>query len=166
MTYQHLTEIPVEKLQELLSRSALTLDGLWFLAAEEKYGLEAAIELDTKVWERFMPIHAKRVARTFGVTESGISGLAKVFELDPLWVSFKPEVERLADNGVVLRMTDCPPQRARVRDGRGEFPCKPVGIACFAGLLQAFAPEAKVSCLVCPPDPHPAEVWCAWKFEI
>ena len=30
-------------------------DGCWFLAAEEKYGLETAMMLDAASWQRFAP---------------------------------------------------------------------------------------------------------------
>ena len=153
------------KTLKLFSRSMVTLDGLWFLAVEDKYGLETAMELDKKVWESFPPTHLKRVAKAFSVTEGGIAGFIRVFELDSLWIIFKPVIQRIDGGSLILRCTDCPPQKARIRDGRGEFPCKPVGVSCFGNMVKAFAPEARVSCIVCPADPHPQDVWCEWKIE-
>ena len=141
------------------------MDGLWFLAVEDKYGLETAIELDKKVWESFPPIHLRRIAKAFSVTEGGIAGFIRVFELDPLWIIFKPVVQWTDEGSLILRFTDCPPQRARIREGKGEFPCKPVGIASFDSMIKTFAPKAKLSCVVCPPDPHPQDTWCEWKIE-
>ena len=158
--------VSVEKMLQVPCRSLITMDGLWFLAVEEAYGLEKAIELDIKVWDRFMPIHSRRVARTCGLSQKGILALLQVIEVDPLWVQFKPEFVVADETRGVLRFTDCPPQRARVRDGKGEFPCKPVGIACFESMLRTFAPEAELNCVVCPPDPHPRHIWCEWEFKL
>ena len=158
-------DISHEKMANLFARSMMTMDGLWFLAAEERYGLEKAIEMDSKVWERFMPIHIKRVMKTFDITESGIIGLFKAFEIDPMWTIFKPVIPEVTESKGVLRMTDCPPQKARVRDGRGEFPCKDVGISCFKSLIKDFIPDGQLRCVVCPPDPHPEDVWCEWEFS-
>jgi len=50
-----LEELPRETLIELArmyARNWQTLDGLWFGNVEAQYGLEAAIKLDLKNWER------------------------------------------------------------------------------------------------------------------
>jgi hypothetical protein len=36
---------------EMFARNWLAHDGCWFVAAEEKLGLESAIELDARAWE-------------------------------------------------------------------------------------------------------------------
>ena len=46
------SSIPTEKLVELCSRSAYTLDGLWFTLVEEKFGRDTALEIDVEVWRR------------------------------------------------------------------------------------------------------------------
>ena len=43
------------KLIDIHAKSWLAHDGCWFLAIEEKHGLEEAIAIDTKSWERFSP---------------------------------------------------------------------------------------------------------------
>lgn len=161
------SQIPVEKLVELCSRSAYTLDGLWFTLVEEKFGLDAALEIDTEVWRRLCLVQARRIPKYFPIDENNsIRKIIKVIELDPLWAIFKPRVAQFADNRAVLRFTDCPPQKARMRDGRGEFPCKPVGLAMLQSYAEVIDPRVKVSCLTCPPDAHPAAFWCEWQIEI
>jgi len=161
------SQIPLERLVELCSQSAYTLDGLWFTLVEEKFGLDTALEIDVEVWRRLCLIQAKRIAKYFPIDQgSSIRNLVKVIELDPLLVVYKLEVVKLTDALAVLRLTDCPPQKARIKDGRGEFPCKPVGIALFSSYAQVVDPRIKVSCLTCPPDAHPPQYWCEWQFEI
>lgn len=161
------SQISVEKLVELCSRSCYTLDGLWFTLVEEKFGLDAALEIDVEVWRRLCLVQARRVQKYFTVDEgSPIRNLIKVIELDPLLAVFKPRVAELSDNRAVLRFTDCPPQKARIRDGRGEFPCKAVGIALLGSYAEVIDPRIKMSCLTCPPDAHPAQFWCEWQFEL
>ena len=124
------SRIAVDKLIELCSRTSYTLDGLWFSLVEEKFGLEAALEIDIEVWRRLCLAQARRLQKYFCIDENNpIRKLIKMIQLDPLLAVFKPRAVELDDNRAVLRFTDCPPQKARIRDGRGEFPCKPVGIA-------------------------------------
>jgi len=161
------SKIPPEKLVELCSRSSYTLDGLWFTLVEEKFGLDAALEIDVEVWRRLCLVQARRVQKYFTIDEgSPIRNLIKVIELDPLLAVFKPRAAELTDNRAVLRFTDCPPQKARIRDGRGEFPCKAVGIALLGSYAEVIDPRIKMSCLTCPPDAHPAQFWCEWQFEL
>jgi len=161
------SQIPVEKLVELCSKTSYTLDGLWFTLVESKFGLDVALEIDVEVWRRLCLIQAKRIQKYFPLDKgSSIRNLVKVVELDPLLAVYKPKTVQLSDNHAVLRLTDCPPQKARIRDGRGEFPCKPVGVALFTSYAEVIDPRVKVSCLACPPDAHPEEFWCEWQFDI
>ena len=161
------SQIPAEKLAELFSRSAYTLDGLWFTLLEETYGFDVALDIDIKVWQKFSLIHAKRLLEALALkVDNPIQTVAKMLQVDPIMYIYKPQIVALTDSKLVFRNTDCPPQKARIRDGKGEFPCKLVGTALFGSYAKAVDPEIKLSCLVCPPDAHPPQYWCEWQFEI
>jgi hypothetical protein len=40
------------ELTRIYAKNWLAHDGCWFLAAEQKYGMDAAIELDTQSWQK------------------------------------------------------------------------------------------------------------------
>ena len=53
---------PREVLLKLLgcfAKNWLAHDGCWFLSCENDYGLDKAIELDTKSWEKIMKVGMK-----------------------------------------------------------------------------------------------------------
>ena len=167
MSKPEYSQIPVEKLVELCSRGTYTLDGLWFTLVEEKYGLNAALEIDIEVWRKLCLAQARRVLEYLTVKESSpVRQLIRVIELDPMLNIFKPEAIELTDEHAVLRFTDCPPQKARLRDGRGEFPCKPVALAFLNSYIEVINPRIRLSCIACPPDTHPPEYWCQWQFDL
>jgi hypothetical protein len=153
------------ELLKVYSRLALTLDGLWFRGIEEKFGLEAAVELDAKTWETFGKSSARRMMKFLGVKEPSILDIAKILILSPVFIFLGPTYEIINEKKGILTVTDCLPQKQRVEMGLGEFPCKPVGIAFFQGFTEVI-PQAKIKCLICPPDTHPPDVWCQWEFEI
>jgi len=160
-------QISMEKLVELCSRSSYTLDGLWFTLLEERYGLDVALDIDIEVWRRFGLIHARRLLKTLALeVDSPLQTIVGILQVDPILLIYRPQIVALTDSKAVFRCTDCPPQKARVRDGKGEFPCKPVGIAWFGSYAEAVDPSLKLSCLACPPDAHPQQYWCEWQFEI
>jgi len=161
------SQISREKLVELCSRAAYTLDGLWFTVMEDKYGLDAALEVDIEVWRSLGAIEAKRVQKYFDIDEgSPIRTLIKVVEVDPLLAIYKPKTLELSDDRAVLCFTDCPPQKARIRNGRGQFPCKGIGLELCVAYAAAIDPRIQTSCLACPPGKRAREGWCEGLFEI
>ncbi|MFQ5814309.1 MAG: DUF6125 family protein [Anaerolineae bacterium] len=69
-----LLQLSKEELIGLLENAAknwLAHDGLWFLAAERAFGMETAIELDAKAWEKFTVIEAKCIMRHLGIEPGG-----------------------------------------------------------------------------------------------
>lgn len=142
-------------------------DGLWFLAVEDKFGLHAAVELDTKVWERGGEIEAKRIRETFHIEGDGVGGVSKALEFSP-WagVLLESKLVLVEKDRAVLEVARCPPQVARVRDGRGEFPCKPVDLAFFSAFARTIDSRVRVKCLCAPPDSHPQEYYCRWEFYL
>lgn len=161
------SQIPTGKMVEVCARSLNTIDGLWFLGIEQKYGFDAAMELDMKVWRRFSLIHARRLVKNFAIREdTPVRTLAKLIQVDPATAIFKPEVVTLTDSKAVFRCIDCPVQVARLRDGKGIFPGKPVCLAIYTAYAEVIDPRIKVSCLACPPDIHAPPYWCEWQIEI
>jgi len=164
---EHLESLEGNNLAELCSKSLYTLDGLWFTLLEKKYGLDVALDIDEEVWRRFCPIHIRRLLKTFPIkTDNPIRAAVDLLKVDPMQLIYKWEVVELADNKAVFRATDCPPQKARIGGGRGEFPCKEMGMVMFKAYAEAIDPRIRLTCLVCPPDTHPPQYWCEWQFEI
>ena len=51
----------LKKALEMFAKSWLAHDGCWFLAAEERFGLAVAMELDAASWARFASVEARRI---------------------------------------------------------------------------------------------------------
>ncbi len=56
---------------EMFAKNWLAHDGCWFLAAEERLGMDTAIELDTEAWRRFATTEANRIMATFHLPQAG-----------------------------------------------------------------------------------------------
>ena len=67
-------DLSKKELMDLLadaSKNWLAHDGLWFRAVEDKFGIEAAMELDRKAWEKFTVIEANRIMKRLGMEPGG-----------------------------------------------------------------------------------------------
>ena len=163
-----LSQLSKEELIEMIRMfgdNALTIDGLWFTGVEDKFSLDTAVEIDTLTWEKYGAIEARRIKERMNIKEEGLDGLTRAlnFQIWLLAKGFDYKIERDGDI-LVITVTDCRPQKVRIKNGRGEFPCKPVGVALFREFAKVFGENIKMSCLVCPPDKHPEDVWCSWAF--
>jgi len=161
-------DLPKEELLEFipdLAKNWLAHDGLWFLCVEEKYGIEAAIELDKKAWEKFTVIEAERIMKRLKITPNGgITALIQALKFRLYAFINKQEIIEISEKRCVLRMNNCRVQEARKRKGLPDFPCKPVGIVEYSYFARTIDPRIRTNCLCCPPDNHPEEYYCAWEF--
>ena len=161
-------KLPKETLVDIIkmySKNVLTVDGLWFRGCEDRFGIEKAIEIDTEVWRIYGATEARRIKETMKIKGKGVHALATALNLQ-IWVPcMQYAFSNTSDNNLIFTITDCRPQKARIRHGIGEFNCKPVGIALFEAFAREIDPDINCECLVCPPDEHPDDVWCSWRFE-
>jgi hypothetical protein len=159
-----------EELIDLLRDGAvnwLAHDGLWFRAVEDKFGLEAAMELDAQAWEKFTVLEAKRIMKRTNLPEGGgIPALVQALKLRLYAHINVQEISEVTAERLVFRMRRCRVQEARERQGLAPFPCKPVGIVEYSGFARTIDPRIETRCLACPPDPRPENTWCAWEFFI
>ncbi len=73
-------KLPRETLLEIIkmyARDWLTVDGLWFQGVEEKCGMDVAMELDVRMWNRYALIEAKRIKETLKIEDKGLDGIMK-----------------------------------------------------------------------------------------
>ncbi len=163
-------DLTKEELQELLtdaSKNWLAHDGLWFRIVEEKCGIETAMELDRKAWEKFTVIEAERIMKRLRIKRGGgIPALVQALKFRLYAHINAQEVKEMSETRCVFRMNSCRVQEARKRQGLPNFPCKSVGIVEYSGFAKTIDPRIKTKCLACPPDPHPPDVWCAWEFRL
>lgn len=159
-----------EELLDLLTDAAknwLAHDGLWFLAAEKKFDIQTAMNLDRDAWEKFTVIEAKRIMKRIGMqSHGGISALIKALDFRLYAYINKQEVSEVSENRFIFTMKDCRVQTARKRKNLPDFPCKSIGIVEYTEFAKTIDPRIKTRCLFCPPDIHPENAWCSWEFTI
>ena len=167
MDEKALQELPKETLIELIqtyARNWMTVDGLWFTNVEDRFGIDVAVELDLQMWKVQARVETKRLLKIFGKGEKSPQDMLKIIDAMTFSNIFTFEVESVDSEKAVIYYPHCPMQEARVKQGRGEFPCKEVGIACYEAPVEMINPEMELKCIFCPPDEHPDDSWCKWEF--
>lgn len=166
MDLETLSREELIKLVQAHAKNWLAHDGCWFLACEERYGLETAIELDARAWENFSPAEAKRIMETFGIPErGGLDALQRALEYRLYAAINRQESKRIDPHTLRFRMVECRVQQTRRRKGLAPFACKPVGLVEYTQFARTIDPRIQTACIHCPPDPV-TDSYCEWEFRL
>lgn len=164
--FEELSKEELLKVINVYSKNWLAHDGCWFLAAEEKFGMETAIKLDEKSWERFAVSEAKRIMSEFDIPEAGgLKALEKAFHYRLYAAINLQEIEWIDEHTMIFKMIECRVQKLRRQKNLPDFPCKSVGIIEFSQFAKTIDPRIKTNCIACPPD-KAENFYCAWEFTI
>jgi len=165
-----LLEMPEDKLQELKQGVAvnwLAMDGVWFQAVEFSRGMNDAKRCNDSTWGQFSPYEAWSIKRLLNMPENpGLEGLKKALQYRLYASVNKQSIHEETEKSFVFRMDDCRVQSARKRKGLDDYPCKSGGLVEYTTFAEAIDKRIKTDCIACPPDPHPEEYYCAWRFFI
>lgn len=152
---------------DAFAKNWLAHDGCWFLAAEERYGTQTAIELDAASWARFAAAEARRIMDAFAIpANGGLESLRRALSYR-MYSFINPSRVEWSEGGEVLRffMEACRVQETRHRKGLPDFPCKSVGTVEFETFARTVDRRLATTCLHCPPDAE-AQGHCGWEFRI
>jgi hypothetical protein len=154
-------------LLEKLGVNWLANDGIWFQAVERRFGMNDAKRCNDSCWTRYSPFEAERIKKILKLPENGgIPALQKALAFRMYALINEQSVEQVDENCIIFRMNKCRVQAARQRRGLPDYPCKSVGLVEYPYFASAIDRRIQTECIGCPPDPHPEDWFCAWKFTL
>lgn len=157
----------LEKLKEAAAANWLANDGVWFQAVEFSLGMEAAKACNDACWASFSPFEAWSIKRFLNLGEKpGLDGLKEALAYRLYAAINKQSIAEETDESFVFRMNECRVQAARKRKGLDDYPCKSAGIIEYTTFARAIDARIETECIACPPDAHPEEWYCAWRFKL
>lgn len=159
-----------DTLNQLLHRAAknwLVNDGVWFQTVEKSEGMNDAKRCNDSCWAQFSPFEASSIKQFLKLDDQpGLVGLKRALGFRLYGTINEQSVEDIDDCSFVYQMNNCRVQAARKRKGLADYPCKSAGLVEYTYFARAIDSRITTECIGCPPDAHPEEWFCAWKFSL
>lgn len=150
-----------------LSKTWVVGDGLWFQAIETSSNMKVAKQVNDTCWSHFAHMEAFKISQFMQLgSHGGLDALKEALKFR-IYSSINSHVATWQEDGSLLfQMTECRVQSARRRKGLDDYPCKSAGNIEYSHFATAIDSRIKTKCSYCPPDPVPAEQFCAWQFTL
>lgn len=162
-----LSDKTLDNLRESIAINWLATDGVWFQAVEFKHGMNDAKRCNDSCWAHFSPFEARSIKKILNLPVSpGLDGLKKALQFRLYAFINEQSIDQETEHSFVFRMNKCRVQEARKRKGLTDYPCKSGGLVEYSTFAETIDPLIKTECIACPPDDHPNEYYCAWKFSV
>ncbi|MHC1570599.1 MAG: DUF6125 family protein [Methermicoccaceae archaeon] len=109
-------ELSDEQAAKYLHRCYTAADGLWFMKVEERYGFDAALEVDNEVWKVLPKLQARTLKSMLGA-HRGKDALLTCLTAKLSLEGFEFEVEEHT-RGFRITISRCPWHSLMVKSGR------------------------------------------------
>jgi len=166
---QALSDLPRDKLISLInaiSANWLAGDGLWFQSVESRREMYTAKRCNDSCWVKFSPFEAARIRSLLDLPDKGGLDALEAALGYRLYSRINTQSTEKQGDSLIFKMVNCRVQDARRRKGLDDYPCKSAGVVEYASFASAIDPRIRTDCIACPPDDHPDDWFCAWKFYI